>query len=109
MNYIDFGAFSANLFIDTIHKSNLEFVLSNAELRNKGKKKPCNEYIDILWRMLERELSEYTAEVISFCKCGDISFVIEANDLELLKQAIIISGSVVEKWINKYNIEKMKA
>lgn len=113
MNYIDIGTFSVNLFIDTIHKSNLEFILDSAELRNKGKKKLYNKfskYVDILWQMLERELSKNdTAKIISFCEYGDISFVIEADDLELLKQAIVISKSVIEKWINKYNIEKMKA
>lgn len=113
MSVTSLHSVSAWICVETIHKQNLEFVLADADYRRKQGRKywfVYTTYSDSLYAMLQKEFE--TSETVSIDKIqeyGDIMFHLVADDMESLNKAIPRCEKVVQRWINKYNVEKMKA
>lgn len=112
MKNLTVNTYMANICVNSKHGSNLEFVLDAAEERANKRGKPYNTfsvYTNYLYDMLKKEFDKSNSGITDICEYGDISFTIEADTPEQLQKAIIRADKVIKKWLNKYNIEKMKA
>ena len=112
MKNISCNTFSANFNIETKHGSRLEFVLSDADDR-KGESRYCGHvyttYTDTLNDMLDKEFEgDDSIGITDITKYGDLFFDIRVDTLDQLMPALARCDAVVKKWINKYNINRMK-
>lgn len=105
MNNVSINCFMTSLSVNSIHDSNLEFILDNAEERANKQKK---HYTECLYEMLNKELDGVEARLTNTWVHGHIGLIIEADTLEQLQKSIGVADKVVKKWLNGYNIERMK-
>ena len=104
---IETSAYTSVISVKSIHESILEFVLKNTAERNK--KGDEYHYIDFLIDEVRKALSPLKGAWYEEDQTyGNVQFSIGAYTLPELQEAISISARIVDTWLNKYNINKMK-
>ena len=99
-------------WVNTVHNDRLEFVLAEADAR-KGEDR-CGAhvrttYTQALYEMLESEFAKETEiRIEESCEYGALSFSFSVTSLDLMGPALARCEKVVNKWINKYRINKMQ-
>ncbi len=105
-------------YVVTKHQHKLEFVLDEANERNRpqhileassqriGQKHTT--YAQHLWNMLDQEFAKTNCGRLKETQeYGELAFGIEADSAEQLQHMISLSDTVISRWINKYHINSM--
>jgi len=99
-------------YVDTVHESKLEFVLDDADARNGDDRCGAHvrtTYTQALYDMFEAEFAKETEiRIEESCEYGSLSFSVSVTSLELMAPTLERCRKVVDKWINKYRVNKMK-
>lgn len=95
---IDVDCYTVCFYIETVHGSDLEFVLDDTADRTG------NDYYDALAKMLRSE----NIDCVEYGAYGSVNFSIRADTIEELSRDIAKANDVVQQWIHKYNVNKMK-
>ena len=111
-NNIGIASYSATFWVRSIHDSELELVLEQADDRN-GNPRGVTQvtpptHTDKLLDMLNQEFVRddvYTSLVGEY---GNLHIDVVADTIENLQSALVRCDAVVGKWINKYRINHMK-
>lgn len=118
MNVIAPMCYQVWFSVITVHGTSLEFVLDEADERARRptrldlcpRGRTYTSYAEALWDMLEKEFKKSKGvRVVERSEYGELSFLLEAGDLPTLSKAYERCGKVVQRWLNKYRINKMKA
>ncbi len=96
----------ASVWVMTKHDANVEFVLAAAEERNGYE---TGYYTDMLGDMLMKRFSgSETMGYDAMSVYGSISVTVKGSTEKDLDLAIVYTGGVVDEWIRKNNINRMK-
>jgi hypothetical protein len=114
---IDVVCYQALFFVETVHGSQLEFVLDDADKRarrpTRAELHPSaltfTSYTETLWDMLSAEFKKaQDVRVREKSEYGGVSFLLEAPTVDALQRALARCEKVVQRWVNKYRINHMK-
>lgn len=106
---VEMGAIEFWLTVKSKHGSSLEFALRNAAERKKEAEYyyVTGFYADILYKSVRNELKGTQYSLDETCEYGDISLKISVPTILDIQSAVDIVNKVVDKWLKKYNINKM--
>lgn len=107
---VEITEYKAVFVVNTVHDQMLEFVLDAADERRWERDPKFKSYLAELQTMLADDLSviesvrmhDYTAQ-------GQVFFEIGAESLDDLQRALARCASVCDRWIAKFNVDKMIA
>lgn len=100
------ASFTVCIFVETVHNSQIEFILRDAEDRNGHEP---DYYTDELDKMLSEAAKAFpTARFTECCTYGSYSVTLYAETLEELQQYMAVADKTIANWIAKYGINRMK-
>lgn len=112
------SAYQAWFSPETVHELQLEFVLDDADKRNgrltrnelQPQGRTFTSYTEALHDMLEAEFKKApNTRIRERQEYGALSYLIETNSISALQRALVRCEKVVQRWINKFHVNDMKA
>jgi hypothetical protein len=94
------------LNVKTWHGHRLEFVLRDAEERNQ---QPGGYYVTQLIDMLDEAFKgDPERGIESHESYGHVSLCLRAEDLDGLLDGLGVCDTIIERWIKRFNVDKMR-
>lgn len=106
MNNITVDKFVTRFWVETVHGSDLDFVLHDTGERIKG---DSDYYVDRLIETINEWLKPFdNASVTESSRYGSVYICVEFSNHNELIEIMTACSSAIVKWTNKYHINKMK-
>lgn len=107
---VEITEYKAVFAVNTVHDQMLEFVLNAADERRWERDPKFKSYLDELHKMLADELKDIeSVRMHEYAAQGHVFFEVGAESLDDLQRALARCASVCDRWIAKFNVDKMIA
>lgn len=101
---VDFATIS--FYVDTAHGSDVEFVIRDAGVRNKGDE---HYYFETLTDIIDQQLEQFAnASMDEMCWYGSLLVTVKFGDDRDFAKIKTACAQAVDEWTRKYRINKMK-